>query len=83
MILGYKISASLDRLQSADYQDKAQTRRDHQGLLGFAFNMVLNALRMAVVDVGTLALALTGSESIAVTAECPRCPAVANGPVLL
>lgn len=51
--------ATLDHLQSADYQDKAQTLRDHQGLLGFAFNMVLNALRMAVIGVGTLALAFT------------------------
>ncbi|WP_230207887.1 ABC transporter ATP-binding protein [Microlunatus sp. Gsoil 973] len=51
--------ATLDHLQSAEYQDKAQTLRDHQGLLGFAFNMVLNALRMAVTGVGTLVLALT------------------------
>ncbi|MBO0812678.1 MAG: ABC transporter ATP-binding protein [Microlunatus sp.] len=50
---------TLDHLQSPDYQDKAQTLRDHQGLLGFAFNMVLNALRMSVTGVGTLVLALT------------------------
>lgn len=50
---------TLDHLQSSDYQDKAQTLRDHQGLLGFAFNMVLNALRMGVTGVGTLVLALT------------------------
>jgi ATP-binding cassette subfamily B protein len=50
---------TLDHLQSSEYQDKAQTLRDHQGLLGFALNMVLNALRMAVTGVGTLVLALT------------------------
>jgi ATP-binding cassette subfamily B protein len=51
--------ATLDHLQSPEYQDKAQTLRDHQGLLGHAFNMVLNALRMSVTGVGTLVLALT------------------------
>ncbi len=50
---------TLDHLQDAEYQDKVQTLRDHQGLLGFAFNMVLNALRMAVTGIGTLVLALT------------------------
>ncbi|WP_231920046.1 ABC transporter ATP-binding protein [Microlunatus soli] len=51
--------ATLDHLQSAEYQDRAQTLRDHQGQLGFAFNGVLNALRAAVTGVGTLVLALT------------------------
>jgi ATP-binding cassette subfamily B protein len=50
---------TLDHLQSPEYQDKAQTLRDHQGQLGFAFNSVLNALRMLVTGVGTLALAMT------------------------
>jgi ATP-binding cassette subfamily B protein len=35
---------TLDHLQTPEYLDKAQTLRDHQGLLGFAFNSVLNAL---------------------------------------
>lgn len=51
--------STLDHLQSPEYQDKAQTLRDHQGLLGFAFNSILNALRMSVTGIGTLVLALT------------------------
>ena len=50
---------TLDHLQTPEYLDKAQTLRDHQGLLGFAFNSVLNTLRMSVTAGGTLVLALT------------------------
>jgi ATP-binding cassette subfamily B protein len=50
---------TLDHLQTPEYLDKAQTLRDHQGLLGFAFNSVLNTLRMTVTAGGTLVLALT------------------------
>lgn len=50
---------TLDHLQEPDYLDKAQTLRDHQGLLGYAFNSVLNSFRMLVEAVGTLALAMT------------------------
>jgi ATP-binding cassette, subfamily B, bacterial len=50
---------TLDHLQTPEYLDKAQTLRDHQGLLGFAFNSVLNCLRMSVTAGGTLVLALT------------------------
>ena len=50
---------TLDHLQTPEYLDKAQTLRDHQGLLGFAFNSVLNTLRMTVTAGGTLILALT------------------------
>lgn len=51
--------ATLDHLQTPEYLDKAQTLRDHQGVLGFAFNSVLNALRMSITAGGTLVLALT------------------------
>ncbi|HVX43978.1 MAG TPA: ABC transporter ATP-binding protein [Mycobacteriales bacterium] len=51
--------STLDHLETPDYLDQAQTLRDHQGLLGFAFNSVLNTLRMSVEAVGTLALAIT------------------------
>jgi len=50
---------TLDHLQTPEYLDKAQTLRDHQGVLGFAFNSVLNALRMSITAGGTLVLALT------------------------
>lgn len=50
---------TLDHLQTPEYLDKAQTLRDHQGVLGFAFNSVLNAFRMSITAGGTLVLALT------------------------
>ncbi|MGI8768901.1 MAG: ATP-binding cassette domain-containing protein, partial [Propionibacteriaceae bacterium] len=51
--------STLDHLQTPEYLDRAQTLRDHRGLLGFAFNSVLNTLRMSVTAVGTLVLAMT------------------------
>lgn len=50
---------TLDHLQTPEYLDRAQLLRDHQGLLGFSFNSVLNALRMGITAGGTLVLALT------------------------
>ena len=50
--------STLEHLQSPDYLDRTQVLQDQQGLLGFAFNSVLNALRMLIMGAGTLVLAL-------------------------
>jgi len=49
---------TLEHLQSPEYLDRTQVLQDQQGLLGFAFNSVLNLLRNLVLAGGTLVLAL-------------------------
>lgn len=49
---------TLEHLQSTDYLDRTQILRDQQGMLGFALNSILNALRMLVLGGGLLLLAL-------------------------
>lgn len=49
---------TLEHLQSPEYLDRTQVLQDQQGLLGFAFNSVLNLMRNVVLAGGTLVLAL-------------------------
>jgi ATP-binding cassette, subfamily B, bacterial len=49
---------TLEHLQNPEYLDRTQVLQDQQGLLGFAFNSVLNLLRNLVLVGGTLVLAL-------------------------
>lgn len=49
---------TLEHLQNPEYLDRTQVLQDQQGLLGFAFNSVLNTLRNFVLAGGTLVLAL-------------------------
>jgi ATP-binding cassette subfamily B protein len=49
---------TLEHLQNPEYLDRTQVLQDQQGLLGFAFNSVLNTLRNFVMAGGTLVLAL-------------------------
>jgi ATP-binding cassette, subfamily B, bacterial len=49
---------TLEHLQSPEYLDRTQVLQDQQGLLGFAFNSVLNLMRNLVLAGGTLVLAL-------------------------
>jgi ATP-binding cassette, subfamily B, bacterial len=50
--------STLEHLQNPEYLDRTQVLQDQQGLLGFAFNSVLNLLRNLVLVGGTLVLAL-------------------------
>ena len=49
---------TLEHLQNPEYLDRTQVLQDQQGLLGYAFNSVLNLLRNLVLAGGTLVLAL-------------------------
>jgi ATP-binding cassette subfamily B protein len=49
---------TLEHLQNPEYLDRTQVLQDQQGLLGFAFNSVLNTVRNLVLAGGTLVLAL-------------------------
>lgn len=69
--------STLEHLQRPEFHDRTQALKDQQGLLGYAFNSVLNTLRMLVVGIGTLMLALVADPRMLIVVAA-SIPAVAS-----